>query len=55
MSADGVDRWCMTSDKYVKVVIKNIEEDLVKMNQRLPSKYHTPPSIRYQTENGMSS
>ena len=38
MQVEGNDGWFMSSEKYVKSAIQNIEETLQKMGQRLPSK-----------------
>ena len=33
MEDDGVWGWCMTSDKYVKAVVENVEQELARVNQ----------------------
>ena len=33
MEDDGVQGWCMTSDKYVKAAVENVEQELVRVNQ----------------------
>ena len=38
MSVEGFEGWTMTSEKYVKAAIENIEQTLTKSNQRLPVK-----------------
>ena len=42
MEDDGVQGWCMTSDKYVKAAVENVEQELARVNQRLPSRCKTP-------------
>ena len=44
------DGWFMSSEKYVKSAIQNIEETLHKMGQRLPSKCKTPLAYGYHPE-----
>ena len=38
MQVEGNKGWFMSSEKYVKSAIQNIEETLQKMGQQLPSK-----------------
>ena len=38
MSVDGFEGWTMSSEKYVKSAIENIEQMLAETNQRLPTK-----------------
>ena len=38
MSVDGFEGWTMSSEKYVKSAIENIEQTLAETNQRLPTK-----------------
>ena len=38
MEDDGIQGWCMTSDKYVKAAVEKVELELVVVNQRLPSR-----------------
>ena len=33
MEDDGVQGWCMTSDKYVKAAVENVEQELARVNQ----------------------
>ena len=33
MEDDGVQGWCMTSDRYVKAAVENVEQELVRVNQ----------------------
>ena len=42
MMVDGFDGWTMSSQKYVKAVIDNVEEVLAWTDQRLPTKCGTP-------------
>ena len=42
MQVKGNEGWFMSSEKYVKSAIQNIEETLQKTGQRLPSKCKTP-------------
>ena len=44
----------MSSNKYVKAMIDNIEETLLKSNQHLPTKCQTPLSSGYSPEMDMS-
>ena len=50
MSVDGFEGWTMSSEKYVKSAIKNIEQTLAETNQRLPTKCRTPLSSGYRPE-----
>ena len=50
MQVEGNDGWFMSSEKYVKSEIQNIEETLQKMGQRLPSKCRTPLAYGYRPE-----
>ena len=40
----------MSSEKYVKLAIENIEQTLAETNQRLPTKCRTPLSSGYRPE-----
>ena len=33
MEDDGIQGWCMTSDKYVKAAVENVEQELARVNQ----------------------
>ena len=46
----GNEWWFMSSKKYVKSAIQNIEETLQKTEQRLPSKCKTPLAYGYRPE-----
>ena len=48
MTVDGFDGWTMSSEKYVKAAIDNVEEVLGRTNQRLPTKCGTPLKSGYQ-------
>ena len=50
MSVDGFEGWTMSSEKYVKSAIKNIEQTLAETNQRLLTKCRTPLSSGYRPE-----
>ena len=50
MQVGGNEGWFMSSEKYVKSTIQNIEETLQKMGQRLPSKCKTPLAYGYCPE-----
>ena len=50
MTVDGFDRWTMSSQKYVKAAIDNVEEVLGRTDQRLPTKCGTPLKSGYQPE-----
>ena len=55
MSVDGFEGWTMSSEKYVKSAIENIEQILAETNQRLPTKCRTPLSSGYRPELDTSS
>jgi hypothetical protein len=49
---DGADepekpRWAMSSEKYVKQAVADVETELVEINQCLPTKVTTPLSQGY--------
>ena len=46
-TADGTKCWTMSSEKYVKAVIENVESRLDTSNLRLPSRCDTPMSTSY--------
>ena len=50
MSVNGFEGWTMSSEKYVKAAIENIEQMLAESNQRLPIKCRTPLSSGYRPE-----
>ena len=52
---NSIQRWCMTSDKYVKVAVENVELELARVNQRLPSMCKTPMTVGYRPERDVSA
>ena len=50
MEDNGVQGWCITSDKCVKAAVENVELELARVNQRLPSRCKTPMTVRYRPE-----
>ena len=46
-TADGTKFWTMSSEKYVKLAIENVEARLSKSDLRLPSRCDTPISTSY--------
>ena len=50
MQVEGNEGWFMSSEKYVKSAIQNIEETLQKIGQRLPSKCKMPLAYGYRPE-----
>ena len=50
MQVKGHEGWFMSSEKYIKSKIQNIEETLQKTGQRLPSKCKTPLAYGYCPE-----
>ena len=50
MQVKGDDGWFMSSEKYIKSTIQNIEEMLQKTGQRLSSKCNTPLAYGYCPE-----
>ena len=46
-TADGTKCWAMSSEKYVKAAIENVEAILAKSDLRLPSRCDTPMSTSY--------
>ena len=50
MTIDGFNGWTMSSQKYVKAAIDNVEEVLGRTNQRLPAKCGTILKSGYQPE-----
>ena len=55
MEDDGIQGSGMTSDKYVKVAVENVEQELVRVNQRLPSKCKTPMTVGYCPKRDVSA
>ena len=46
-TADGTSCWSMSSEKYVRAAVDNLEARLAKSNCRLPSKCDTPMTTAY--------
>ena len=46
-TADGTKCWAMSSEKYVKAAIENVEAILAKSDLRLTSRCDTPMSTSY--------
>ena len=42
MILDGVEGWYMSAEKYVRAAVENVEQNLEKSNQRLPTCCKTP-------------
>ena len=55
MEDDGIQGWCMTSGKYVKAAVENVEQELARVNQQLPSRCKTPMTIGYHPECDVSA
>ena len=54
-TASGTKCWTLTSEKYVKTAVANVEEKLAKSNLRLPSKCGTPFTSGYVPSEDTSS
>ena len=50
----GTKCWSMSSEKYVKAAIDNVEENLKKKNEKLPNKCPTPTTYKYRPEEDVS-
>ena len=50
MVVDEMEGWTMSSEKYVKAAVENVESELQKTGQCLPSKCQTPLSSNYRPE-----
>ena len=48
MTVDGFDGWTMSSQKYAKAAIDNVEQVLTRTHQRLPTKCGTPLKSGYR-------
>ena len=55
MEDDGIQGWCMSSDKYIKATVENVEQKLARVNQRLPSKCRIPMTVGYRPERDVSA
>ena len=47
---NGVKCWTMTSEKYVKAAVKNVDDKLAERGHRLPNKCPTPMTSGYRPE-----
>ena len=47
---NGSECWSVSSTKYVKAAVKNVEEKLAKPKKRLSGRYVTPLRSRYRPE-----
>jgi hypothetical protein len=50
----GISCWTMSSEQYIKAAIANVESNLSKSRQRLPSRCLTPMTSNYQPEINVS-
>ena len=55
MEDDGIQGWCMSLDKYVKAAVENVEQELARVSQRLPSKCRTLMTVGYRPERDVSA
>ena len=55
MEDDGIQGLCMSSDKYIKEALENVEQELARANQRLPSKCRPPMTVGYHPEHDVSA
>ena len=53
-NADGSNCWTMSSEKYVKAAVENVELILSKSQHRLPSRCDTPMSTSYHPSEDVS-
>ena len=47
---DGQECWAVSSDKYCAALVENVENELKKTGQRLPSKCYSPLTSKYQPD-----
>ena len=47
---NGVEAWAFSSSQYVKAAVKNVEDRLEKLGQKLPGKAETPLRTDYMPE-----
>ena len=47
MIVDGAEVWYMSTEKYVRAAVENVEQNLEKYNQRLPTRCKTPNMSDY--------
>ena len=50
MMPDGSNCWSMSSEKYVKSAVANVEEEISKSEKRLPGRCNTPLKPGYRPE-----
>ena len=50
MMSDGSNCWSMSSEKYVKAAVANVEEKLSNPKKRLPDRCNTPLKPGYRPE-----
>ena len=50
MMSDGSNCWSMSSEKYVKAAVANVEEKLSKSEKRFPGRCNTPLKPGYRPE-----
>ena len=50
MIVDGAGGWYMSAEKYVRNSVKNLEQNLAKSNQHLPTRCKTPIMSGYRIE-----
>ena len=50
MNDDGQQCWAISSDKYCGALVENVETELKKTGQRLPSKCYSPMTSKYQPD-----
>jgi hypothetical protein len=51
----GVNGWCMSSEKYVKAAVTNLDNELAESQQSLPRTCKTPLASNYRPENDISA
>ena len=47
--------WTLSSEKYIKMAVVNVEEKLAKSNQKLPTKCKTPFALGYHPSEDTSN
>ena len=50
MEDNGFQGWCISSDKYVKAAVENVELELARVNHHLPSRCKIPITVGYSPE-----
>ena len=51
----GNELWTMSSSKYCKAAIKNVEDRLALAGKRLPTKFKTPMVTKYAPETDVTA